>query len=139
MSRSNTVASPVSPNLSDEYTLSSVAPPAKAAPVPRRGRRHGPNAVYDAVYLNTGVVVPQIEIAKLLERLDQASLTARRIDARQRKANGNHGGKYRSPTLRLAGLIKSIYDTLDRVHGEGLYVHDVREKLIPVSKISGPH
>jgi hypothetical protein len=36
------------------------------------------------------------------------------------------------PMLRLAGLIKGIYNTLDREHTNAEYVHDVRMKLVPV-------
>jgi hypothetical protein len=71
-------------------------------------------------------------ISDILCRLDQASRVARRIDARQRKLDGDHGTVSRSPALRLAGLIKGIYNTLDREHVNAQYVHDVRMKLVPV-------
>jgi hypothetical protein len=105
----------------------------KSAPriPPRRGRRHGPNTEYAPGYGHTGAVIRQVEISIILERLDKAFRTARRIDARQRKLEAGRDGRH-SPTFRLAGVIKGIYNTLDRAHGHAQYVHDVRMKLIPV-------
>jgi hypothetical protein len=102
--------------------------------IPRRqGRRHGPNTVYAEGYIHTGAVIPQLEISKMLERLDRAFCTARRIDARQRKLEGSRDGR-RSPTFRLAGVIKGIYNTLDKVHGNGEYVHDIRLAHVQVTR-----
>jgi hypothetical protein len=100
--------------------------------IPRRGpRTHGPNTVYAPGYVHTGAVIPQLEISKILQRLDKAFCTARRIDARQWKLEGGRGGR-RSPTFRLAGAIKGIYKTLDKVHGHAEYVHDIRLPHIAV-------
>jgi hypothetical protein len=78
---------------------------------------------YCAGYLLTGSILRQVTISELLERLDKAFLVASRIDARQQKLNG---ARRRSPVRRLAGLIKGIYNTLDREHGKAAYIHDVR-------------
>jgi hypothetical protein len=124
-------------SLGTESTKSSSAKAQEDSPqkarksVPRKPRRHGPNAVYSPVYLHTGAVIRQVEISKILERLDRAFRTARRIDARQRKLEVDRNGR-RSPTFRLAGVIKGIYNTLDKEHMNAQYVHDVRMKLVPV-------
>jgi hypothetical protein len=78
---------------------------------------------YSPTYLLTGSILPQVAIREILVRLDKASSVARRIDARQRKLNGD---RRRSPVDRLAGLIKGLYNTLDREHGNSQYIHDVR-------------
>jgi hypothetical protein len=88
---------------------------------------------------HNGGVLSGAAIHDILDRLDKASQVARRIDARQMKLDGSHGKDYRSPVLRLAGLIEGIYNTLDREYGNAQYVHDVREELIPVSKIRRGH
>jgi Peptidase S24-like len=80
-----------------------------------------------------GVALPWFVLSEILERLDQASEVARRIDARQRKLGGDHATHYRSPVLRLAGLIKGIYSTLDREWGNAKCVDDVRCHKPPFS------
>lgn len=49
---------------------------------------------------------------------------------RQRKLGGGRDGH--SPTFRLAGFIKGISNTLDKVLRNGQYVHDIRVELVPV-------
>jgi hypothetical protein len=83
-----------------------------------------------------GAALPWFVIRDVLERMDQASQVARRIDARQRKPD--HGKDCRSPVLRLAGLIKGIYSTLDREYCNAQCVHDVRCPIPkPPAAVSG--
>jgi hypothetical protein len=96
-----------------EYRLSSIGAPAVQTPAP-----NDKQGVH-------GVAMHWSVIDDILSRLDQASRVARRIDARQRKLDGDHATGCRSPVLRLAGLIKGIYNTLDRAHGRSQYVDDV--------------
>jgi hypothetical protein len=115
MSKSNTAAKSASRKASKEFRL----------------RRHGPNTEYAPGYIHTGAVIPQVEISKILQRLDEAFYVARGIDARQRKLEGGQNGR-RSPVLRLAGRIRGIFKTLDKVHGHAEYVHDIRLPHIAV-------
>jgi hypothetical protein len=132
MSNSNTAAPPDSPSVSDEYRLSSVAAPASNGGPQKARKSVPPSTEYAPGYVNTGVVIRQLDISTILERLDKAFCTARRIDARQRSLGVDRDGR-RSPTFRLAGLIKGIYETLDNVHGNARYVHDVRSCKAPSS------
>jgi hypothetical protein len=115
MSKSKTAARSTSPRISKEYRLP----------------KHRPNTQYAEGYIHTGAVIPQVEISKILQRLDEAFYVARGIDARQRKLEGGQNGR-RSPVLRLAGRIRGIFNTLDKVHGHAEYVHDIRLPHIAV-------
>jgi hypothetical protein len=95
-SKLTTTAKAISPRVSKEFRL----------------RRHGPNTEYAPGYIHTGAVVPQVEISKILQRLDEAFYVARGIDARQRKLEGCRDRR-RSPVFRLAGRIRGIFKTLD--------------------------
>jgi hypothetical protein len=79
---------------------------------------------------HNGAVMRGAAINDILDRLDKASRVARRLSTpTERESDDANVRALRASMLKVARMVKGIYNTIDREYGKSQYVHDVRVKL----------